>query len=76
MTRLCRTCHRPINRGGDPAPCSVRCMVCLVGEALLTLPRYRKEKKHGLCTCGCGREGIIMGKGLVSACYQRAWRAR
>ena len=27
--------------------------------------------KHGLCSCGCGREGRLVGRGMLSGCYQK-----
>lgn len=32
--------------------------------------------KHGVCSCGCGREGRLVGRGMLSGCYQKYRKGR
>lgn len=79
-TCTCRTCDRPINRGSTAGTGhNGICTVCQVARALEDLPHWRTpapKYRQGVCACGCGRAGAIVGRGMVGVCYQRAYHAR
>lgn len=83
ISRLCADCGGSLNRGrSDEAPRpSVkqrRCFVCISIAGLVVAPLRTygpKQRPVGECACGCGREGAIVGRGLVSLCYQRGYHA-
>jgi hypothetical protein len=82
--RLCRSCGRSLNRGRSdesprPSVNQRRCLVCLAIEGLSVEPLRTygpKQRPVRECVCGCGREGAIVGRGMVGLCYQRARKGR
>jgi len=78
--RRCATCHGPLNRGRcDDAPRpgvrQRRCLVCLAIDGMPTFTPPARAKPLRACGCGCGRVGVVKGRGMVGLCYQRLRRA-
>jgi len=50
--------------------CKGRCRNC---DAAVNPEKYRlrKKRRHGVCSCGCGKSGYLFGEDFLSACYQR-----
>lgn len=76
----CAACGRALNRGATSAHTgAATCLVCQVAQALAgwrPSPAPPKRYTQGVCACGCGRVGALIGRGMVSLCYQRAYHAR
>lgn len=73
----CKGCGAPRTRGWTCSGNRRRyCAICATERALADWapPTDTHENRHGVCACGCGREGEIRGYGLVGVCYQRLWR--
>lgn len=69
-------CGKPASTGWTDGERHERCAICEVAEA--PTPRRSRpphQRSIGLCACGCGREGALVGSGLVRLCYGRLRRA-
>lgn len=81
IPRLCADCGGSLDRGRTDSRIRLnkqRCMACMAIDGLSTRPLRTygpKQRPVGECACGCGREGAIVGRGMVGLCYQRGYRA-